>query len=596
MKPFLPTLFLAVTYCAAPAFTQDPGLGWSSYLGGSGFEAIEGAARTSTGDWIVVGNTTSSGLATPGAYQITSSGSADAFAAKISSDGSLLLWFTYLGGTGTDEAWEVAVDNQDRPVIVGYTESNPFASTALPGYDQALGGLEAGFLCRLTADGSAMEWWTLLDGFFFDEALDLTLGPNGDVFACGFTDSWNFPVVGSAAVPHSGGNQNAFLMRFDASGSALLLSTCLGGLIGETEANALVVDPGLSWAMICGETTSPGLALVGAFDTSYAGGGELDGFVARIDLATGGFSQVTYLGGSDRDVMAGLQIRGAGEVFVVGDSDSHDFPTTPGAYQTGYAGRGDVVVARLTDDLSTMVASTYVGIVGDEDEFVSMADGTSGITIAMSTNEPGFPMVDGAWDHYLNDPPGRADVLLVRLDDALTTLEYSSHLGGSGLEVATSVVLDQGDQVLVTGITTSANFPMRGNGFDSSLDGFLDSFLAEFTLEPGPIMSATNLQRGQSTLLQVDGVAAGETVYFALGLGGPGFGLAPSGFGAARLDILSPVLLGVVGGTGVGTVDLSFVVPPSAPLTTVHLQSLVKRGTLGDRSLATNLIETTILP
>jgi hypothetical protein len=587
-------IFVIAVVVAAPCPAQDPGPIWSSFLGGTGFEAIEGAAQTSTGDWVVTGSTSSTGLGTVGAYQDSIAGGTDGFVAKFSADGSTLLWFTYLGGTASDEAYGVVVDSQDRPILLGNTESTPFASTSLPGYEQALPGGEGGFLCRLSFDGSTLDWWTYIGGSNFDEAYDLAIGTNDEPYACGMTDSWDFPIVGSAATPHSTGEENAFLMRFSADGTTLLLSTCLGGQVGGVEARRMTLGPGQTWAMLIGNTDDPSLATPGAYQTAFAGGAG-DAFLARVDLTTGGFTHVSYLGGGAEESLEDVKVRANGEVVAVGSTASPDFPTLPGAYQATHAGLLDVVVVRFDDTLANLVASTFVGTGGNE-LCIALASETSGITLAMGASEPGFPMTPGPWDAYFNDSPGKGDVVMVRLDESLQSLEYASHLGGNGLEAALDVHVDQGDQVLVVGITGSSTFPMRGGGHDDTYSGQFDGFLTAFHLQGGPTLQAGNLQRGQSTLLQVDGVALGETVYFALSAVGPGFGPAPSGFGDARLDLSAPILLGVVPASGSGTADLSIQVPSGAPLITVHLQALIRRGPLGATSLTADLVEKTIIP
>jgi len=327
-----------------PSAAQEPGLDWSTLLGGSGNDVLQDAARTSTGDWIVIGQSTSFDFPiSANAYQQSQAGGGDSFVAKVSSDGSTLLWATYVGGTEIDEAWQVEVDSQDRPVIAGFTESAAISLT-VPGVgDTVRDGLEAGFVCRLQANGQGMDWWTFVDGVYYDEVIALDLTSNDEPIVCGLTGSYDFPAVGSNSnsFPGTGWwDESAFLTKLSADGASILLSTCIGGIGGGTAAADINLDLGGSVAYLCGETEVHGLATPGAFDEVYNPGffDEPDGFLARIDLNSGATTHCTYLGGADREFLSRVRIHPSGDVVVAGDSDSADFPTTAGAYQTLYGG------------------------------------------------------------------------------------------------------------------------------------------------------------------------------------------------------------------------------------------------------------------
>ena len=226
----------------------------------------------------------------------------------------------------------------------------------------------------------------------------------------------------------------------------------------------------------------------GAYDTTYSGGVR-DGWIACFDPWESGVEQLvwcTYLGGQLEDRIADLELdRGNGTVLVIGRTNSTDFPTTPNAYDPSHNGDFDAFVSRLSADGSTLLYSTFLG--GAAADYAVNVDpsAASGITVSGYTASSGFPTTPGAYDRTWN---GGYDAFIARLDPSLTSLGFSTFLGGSSDEVSFELWLKNGltvsasGAVTVGGTTASPDFPVL-NAYQAQRRGAQDAFLAR--LSPG---------------------------------------------------------------------------------------------------------------
>jgi len=153
------------------------------------------------------------------------------------------------------------------------------------------------------------------------------------------------------------------VVKLNAAGSMLLYSTYLGGPVHRDSADSIAVD-GSGNAYVTGSTHSSDFpTTVGAYQTTF-GGGNTDGFVAKINQAGGGAADLvysTFLGGNDDETGSGIALDGSGNAYITGRTYSTNFPTTAGAYQRTFAGFRDIFAAKLNPTGSTLVFSTLFG-------------------------------------------------------------------------------------------------------------------------------------------------------------------------------------------------------------------------------------------
>ena len=262
-----------------------------------------------------------------------------------------ILQSTYLGGSGDEVAFALAIAGSGEVYVAGYTNSSNFPNTT-GGAQASNGGVYDAFVARLKADLTSMLQSTYLGGSGNDwaTALDIGPAPSYEVYVAGLTNSTNFPNTPGGAQASHGGNYDPFVARLNASLTSNPQSTYLGGSGGEfAYALAIAGSGDVYVAGITGSANFPNTS--GGAQASYGGGSDV--FVARLAATLTSKPQSTYLGGSALDWGHALTI-GPGptyDVYVAGYTASTDFPNTSGGAQASNGGGDDAFVARLTGDL-----------------------------------------------------------------------------------------------------------------------------------------------------------------------------------------------------------------------------------------------------
>jgi hypothetical protein len=255
---------------------------YSTYLAGSGSDTGLALGLDTSGEAYVVGSTTSPNFpTTPGAYQTSAGGNGDAFLTKLNAQGTGLLFSTYLGGSGADQANAVTVDKLGNAYVGGQTGSSNFPTT--PGaYQPAVKGSPGdtdGFVAGFDPSG-APRFVTCLRGTAPDQVNAIAVTPAGEPVAAGPTSSTDFPAV--QAIQLSSRAKDAFVARLDPTGKRLLFSSTWGGT-GDDSATAVALDSE-SRAVLVGTTTSTDLPTSSAAYQRASGGGQ-DAFVAELDIS-----------------------------------------------------------------------------------------------------------------------------------------------------------------------------------------------------------------------------------------------------------------------------------------------------------------------
>ncbi|MFZ8862573.1 MAG: SBBP repeat-containing protein [Thermocrinis sp.] len=276
----------------------------------------------------------------------------------------------------------------------------------------------------------------------------------------------------------------------------ILQATYLGGN-SRDEAYALVIHPQTGEIYVAGYTLSSNFP-------KTAGGAQTgciscindlpDIFVARLNLDLTQILQVTYLGGRSRDEAYALAIHPTtGEVYVVGATNSTDFPKTTGGVQANKHRNYDAFVARLNSNLNQILQSTYLGgSERDEAHAIAIHPATGEVYVAGYTYSNDFPKTDGGARTY-ND--GDFDVFVARLNKELTRIFQSTYLGGRDFDFAKALVIHPrtGD-VYVAGETKSTSLPNTTNGAQAAYGGGdYDAFVARLNSDLTKILQSTYL-------------------------------------------------------------------------------------------------------
>jgi hypothetical protein len=363
---------------------------FATYLGGSGSDQANGIAVDGTGSIWVTGWTTSTNFPLVVPYQSRLKGGRDAFVTVLLPDGTAPRFSTYFGGSGEEQANAIAVDSGGSAYIVGQTTSSDLPLLR-PIQSANAGGLDA-FALKFANSGTLI-YSTYLGGAEDDVATGVAVDATGAIVIVGSTWSVNFPVL-NAAQPISGGGQDAFVTKVHSDGTALVFSTYLGGTggtVGFPELASAVAIDASGDAYVGGTTSSAGFATVSAFQTTQQGGG-IDGFVAKYSPA-GAVLFRTYLGGSNADYVAAIACTASG-VVAAGYTLSSNFPVL-NPIQAQHNLDYDAFVVELNSTGSSMYFGTLLGGSG-ADAAYAVAVVPLGYVIAGLTQSYDFPLVAAA--------------------------------------------------------------------------------------------------------------------------------------------------------------------------------------------------------
>jgi len=398
-----------------------------------------------------------------------------------------ILQSTYLGGSGGDFAYALAIAGSGDVYVAGYTGSTNFPNTSGGAQASHGGGILDAFVARLNASLTSILQSTYLGGSGWDEPHALAIHPStGEVYVAGWTQSTNFPnTTGGAQASHGGGSWDAFVARLNAALTQNPQSTYLGGT-GHDWASALAIAS-TGDVYVAGYTDSTDFPnTTGGAQASNSGSG--DAFVARLNATLTSNPQSTYLGGSGSDFAFALAIAGGGEVYVAGLTVSTNFPNTAGGAQASKSGFEDAFVARLNATLTSNPQSTYLGGSGYDEARALAIAGSGDVYVAGYTDSTNFPNTTGGAQASHG---GGGDAFVARLNASLTSNPQSTYLGGSGDDEAYSLAIAGSGEVVVAGYTFSTNFPNTTGGAQASNGGGLsDAFVARLaaTLTSNPQM------------------------------------------------------------------------------------------------------------
>jgi len=453
--------FVFSNYDQSAELIVDPIVSYSTYLSGTKSDSPFGIAVDSSGSAYATGTTASTDFpVTFGTYQ----GGGDVFVAKLNPSGTGLVYSTFIGGTAEDIGRAIAIDNAGNAYVTGGTSSLNFPVTV----NQFTPGTHA-FALKLGATGSLM-YSTALAGNNFDSGSAIATDIGGSAYVAGATSSTNFPVTAGSYQTAAGGFGDGFVAKLNVNGQ-ILYATYLGGN-GTDSAAAIAVDASGN-AFVGGVTASSNFpTTAGAYDTSI--GGSQDAFVVKLNAAGSALVYATFLGGSSTDYVNGLAIDAAGNCYVTGNTQSANFPTTPGAYST-IKGSADFVNAAFVSKLNAagtaLVYSTFLSGFGN-DSGVGIAVDSSGYAyVAGTTQSPNFPTSPGALKAALTFGPfsccDTSDMFLAKVSLDGAALAYSTLLGSTGVESLNGLALDGMGGVYVVGLSDGLRYPTTAGAYQT---------------------------------------------------------------------------------------------------------------------------------
>jgi hypothetical protein len=433
----------------------------------------------------------------------------------------VLVYSTYLGGSGGDTGSAIALDTFGNAYVTGHTLSSDFPTVNPPFQGNQL--LDDAFVAKISANGATKVYATYLGGGADDLGLGIAVDTSGNAYVTGQTHSVNFPLMNPFQGTGGGVLSDAFVTKLNASGSALLYSTYLGGS-GVEQGTGIAVD-NIGNAYVTGSTSSgtdfPHTA--NAFQTvNHSLTGLTNAFVTKLNTTlTGAASLVysTYLGGTAADqafaiavdrVSAGCTGVGAACACVTGSATSSvNFPVTPGSFQTvkpSAAGLDSAFVTKLNPTgTAPLIFSTYLGGSGSDVGHGIAVDTNGNAYVTGATGSVNFPTKNPI---QVATGGGLSDAFVTKLNPALAgpaSLIYSTYLGGLGTDVGNGIAVDSSGTAYVVGTTGSSNFPV----FPTVSPLFGTGFIFVSALNPAGTSFAYSTYLSGGAVDQGLGIAAG---------------------------------------------------------------------------------------
>jgi hypothetical protein len=317
---------------------------YSTFLGGSSYDYGRDIALDPSGNAYVTGFTASSDFpASTGAFDEVKNNDYDTYVTKLDASGMYFSYSTYLGEDGADIGYGIAVDSSGNAYVSGVTDSNYFP-VSTGAFDVSFNGERDAFLSKLNSSGSALHYSTFIGGTGDETGRDIDIDMDGNAYLTGKVSSTDFPLTQDAFDSHLDGTRDGYVTKVNSSGSGLIYSTYFGGS-GDDDGTGIKVDSSGNM-YFTGRTQSNDFPVTsGAYDTSW--NGAHDGYLAKLSPSGTTLFYCTYFGGSGVDHFYHLTLDEYRNVYLTGQIDSSDFPTTTGAFDTSYNGSWDSFVVKF---------------------------------------------------------------------------------------------------------------------------------------------------------------------------------------------------------------------------------------------------------
>jgi gliding motility-associated-like protein len=448
-------------------------------------------------------------------YDTTTNGFYDAFICKMAPNGDSIVWFSYLGGSSYEYCFTLAVNDNQEPVVSGFTWSNDFPITpgaydTTPNITNGWTNYYAGFVSKFNKDGDSLIFSTYLGGDGSDLIHSLILDDSNNIYIAGETRSTDFPTTSGCYQSKYGGNStggswwtggDGFITKMRPDGKSVEFSTYLGSYAADA-----IYEIALSSKkeiFVVGKTASTNFPVTpGARIFNYSVVGPNDGFVCRFSADGKRMLYGKLMGGSGEDWFEGIYVNQNDEAYIAGITRSSDFYTTTNAYQRNNKGGADIVVVKLPSGGQNVYYSTYLGGSGDE-LYYSGFIYNSNVRIAANVREEAiicgisrsndFPVTTDALQDKNPSSNGagtwwNSSATIAKLDHTGRNLLYGTYYGGSGYEVPGANRLKRTScytNILYGGFTSSSDYPTTKGVFredkSSASSGFFwTGFISRF--------------------------------------------------------------------------------------------------------------------
>lgn len=419
---------------------------YSTYLGGSGYDVGEGIAVDASGAAYVTGTTDSSDFDVKGPIE-GADDQYDVFVTKLTPTGDALAYSTYLGGSQFDQAGAIAVDATGAAYVTGQTGSTDF-NTVNPYEGKTEDGALDVFVSKLTPAGNALAYSTYVGGSTNDYGAGIAVDSDGAAYVTGTATSPDFDLVNE--YEGDSPSHDVFVFKLSPAGNELAYSTYVGGNQND-QGEAIALDSSRN-AYVAGWTGSTDFDTVNGYEGD-GGDNQNDAFAFKLAASGNSLVYSTYLGGSAGDYASAIAVDSSGAAYIAGSTESTNFDVV-GPYETDPGDlTTDAFVSKLAPTGDKLRYSTYLGG-NDFDRATGIAVDASGAAYVVgATDSTDFDTVEA---HETD--AGSTDAFVSKLSPVGNALAYSTYLGGSSGDEAAAVALDRQGAAYVTGFTASPDF------------------------------------------------------------------------------------------------------------------------------------------
>jgi len=394
-------------------------------------------------------------------------------------DPVILVYCGYIGGTGDDQGWGIAVDSAGNAYVTGQTASSEASFPETVGPYLPYNGNTDAFVAKVKANGTALVYCGYIGGSSEDWGYGIAVDSGGRVYIAGHTSSTEstFPVVVGPDLTYNGGSADAFVAKVKADGTGLVYCGYIGG---QNTEDGLSIAVGDGAAYVAGATSSSeaeGFPVANGPDVTH--NGNTDAFVAKVKADGTALVYCGYIGGNNGDEGYGIAVDSTGNAYVAGwtTSDEASFPDAVGPDLT-FNGSADAFVAKVNPGGTALLYCGYIGGMDYEQAWGVAVDGTgsayvTGYTTSGQLRE--FPVTGGP-DLTYN---GNGDAFVAKVKADGTALVYCGYIGGSSTDIGRGIGVDTSRRACITGYTnsTEASFPDTV-GPDLTHNGGEDGFVA----------------------------------------------------------------------------------------------------------------------
>lgn len=401
-------------------------------------------------------------------------------------DPAIMVYCGYIGGSGYDEARDIAVDGQGNAYITGWTDSLSSTFPVAAGPDLTYnGGKFDAFVAKVDAAGEKLLYCGYIGGAEEDLGVGIAVDGSGCAYmaGCTFSDEKSFPVTAGPDLTYNGAHSgaysgDAFVAKITADGTALVYCGYIGGAKQDGGFDIAVDDAGCAY--VTGEVYSDeqSFPIVKGPDLTF-NGAESDAFVAKVGAKGMALDYCGYIGGAEDEEGIGIFVDEGGRAYLCGwtFSDPSTFPVALGPCLS-YQGKQDCFVARVNGIGTQLEYCGYIGGAEEDMAFGIAADGAGGAYVTGYTwsDASSFPVITGPGLTY---HPGGRDAFAAKVSPEGKALEYCGYIGGEDSDSGSGIAVDAWGYAYVTGVTASPeqSFPVKV-GPDLTFNGGYDAFVA----------------------------------------------------------------------------------------------------------------------